>query len=212
MKKTLCLIAVLLMLIPVLTGCGGPAEYTFEKENFSITLTDDFKEISNSPYTYYFVAGSDTETTSDDLAVMIARDPLGAFADGQTEIQLTPEEYAQQFLEKNYLEIPVRVDELDNVCFSYTPAILNRQYLYYGTVKCAEDAYWLCQFVCCREDAKTYGDKFMEWAASIKLFTPTASSETTASGELTASSETMASEEPSAPSEAAESTDGESEQ
>lgn len=132
-----------------------PDPQVFEKEDFQITLTEDFSEESLEDFLAVYISKS--------VYVFVMQEEKSYFDD------ITLEEYAQLVLEVNG-----RTDLLINKQeqylwyeFTETP---DAQELYYVSVCCEyEDAFYVVSFSTPVENRVDYKEQFLDWADTISF-------------------------------------------
>lgn len=137
-----------------------PSPKTFQAEGMSITLTDEFEELSSQNFT--FVYGSDL------IAAFGLKEPF-SLADGFSD--LTLEEYAELVISANNLtNVEIKKDS-GLVGFNYqkTNAETNEMYTYFAYVYKTDSDYWLIQFSTLSEYADQQAEQIKEWAEAIKF-------------------------------------------
>ena len=166
MKKIGLLTALLLSISFLLCGCLpnimfipdedsiGQAK-KFEKDGFSILLTDKFtEEQSQRGFDAYFVA--------DFCGVVVLKEEF-TLEEGLAEKSV--EEYTISVIANNgYTDINPQTK--DGLCFyeRTSDSSYARSYCYKGS-----DAFWIVQFLCNPSDSKTFEDIFYLWAQSVEV-------------------------------------------
>ena len=166
MKKIVLLTALLLSISFLLCGCLldimfipdessiGQAK-KFEKDGFSILLTDKFtEEESQMGFDAYFVA--------DFCGVVVLKEEF-TLEEGLAEKSL--EEYTTSVIANNgYTNITPQTK--DGLWFyeRTTDSSYAQSYCYKGS-----DAFLVVQFLCNPSDAQTLGDTFYLWAQSVEV-------------------------------------------
>ncbi len=166
MKKIILLTALLLSVSFLLCGCltdimlipdessMGQAK-KFEKDGFSILLTDKFaEEESQMGFDAYFVA--------DFGGVVVLKEEF-TLEEGLAEISL--EEYTTSVIANNG-HTNITPQTKDGLWFyeRTTDSSYSQSYCYKGS-----DAFWVVQFLCNPSDAQTLGDTFYLWAQSVEV-------------------------------------------
>ena len=166
MKKIVFLTGLLLSISCLLCGCLPkimfiPDENSigeakkFEKDGFSILLTDKFKEEqSKLGFDAYFVA--------DFCGVVVLKEEF-TLKEGLAEESL--EEYTASVIANNG-HTDITPQTKDGLWFYERPTDSSyaRSYCYKGS-----DAFWIVQFLCKPSDAQTFGDTFDLWAQSVEV-------------------------------------------
>ena len=166
MKKIVLLTALLLSISCLLCGCLPgimfiPDEDTigqakkFEKDEFSILLTDKFtEEQSQLGFDAYFVA--------DFCGVVVLKEEF-SLEEGLDEMSL--EQYITNVIANNgYTDIDPQTK--DGLWFYERTAngSYAQSYCYKGS-----DAFWIVQFLCNPSDTELLGDTFYLWAQSVEV-------------------------------------------
>lgn len=132
-----------------------PKAKTFTKEDFSITLTDEFEEAT--------LDGFYAAYESPSAAVFTLRESKFFFGD------ISLEEYVQLVFKANG-QIGMKANSHRNMLwFSYEKVVDGRN-MYYMAFCCeGEDAFWLVQFVTPSTNKDDYTETFLKWAESIRV-------------------------------------------
>ena len=153
----LLILALALTLGAMLSCQMEPKDKDFEVENLSITLTNEFKEISASGQTKAF--------ESEQIVALFLKESFERFEQDHTAL-----EYAQMVQKSNAIENS-QITESDDgyVEFSYQSG----KYSYYARCYKTADAYWLIRFATSaqndEETAKALDEKIKDFAASIEF-------------------------------------------
>ena len=161
MKRFLA-IALSLILVFSMTSCLKSgfegAEKTYTYENMSITMSENFREIS---YT-----GFDVCYESADVAVFCIKEPF-TLAEGIED--LTLDDYAALTLEANAMQNPTLkdVDGIPVMEYTYYNEGTAITYAYFSALYKSGDAFWVVQFAC-NEDLYAENEAFLiKWAKSV---------------------------------------------
>ncbi|MBE6733898.1 MAG: hypothetical protein E7563_00965 [Ruminococcaceae bacterium] len=157
-----CIVGVI---IGIFVGWGivsdSPAEpETFTKENMSITLTDDFREVQAEGY----LAAYDSEN----VAVLVTKEDfslLEGFGD------YTVEEYAGIVVEVNELKDTQvkKFGDLTYFNYDYYNPDTKTTYEYFSYAYKSQDAFWLIQFATPEEYVSEAEPLIMDWAKSVEF-------------------------------------------
>ena len=151
------ILGIVLGVISGLKGSGDPKE--FINDDFSITLTDAFSEISFEDFTYVF--------DSSDCAVFVVEDSFEYFAD--TEVD-TLEEYAQLLIEVNEFDdstVVKKQGDLIYYVYEGTDSQTNQSFAYTAFVYEGTDSFWLVQFAVPEENAEEKNETVFQWAETV---------------------------------------------
>ena len=131
---------------------------TFTKDDFSITLTEDFKEDQrDEAYVSY---------QSNDVLIYVLREDYSYFDD------ITLEEYVELGLLANDQEgLEVYTGEGYLWC-SYTDETDGEKYYNVVAFYEGKDAFWAIEFTTFKNKAKEYDSQFKQWAASVEVGKP----------------------------------------
>ncbi len=141
------------MVIPDNASIGEPK--TFEKDGFSITLTDKFKEEQSQ-------RGFDAYYVADFCGVVVLKEEF-TLKEGLAQLPL--ETYINDVI-KNNGHTGITPEYKDGLWF-YENTTTNsyvRSYCYKGL-----DSFWIVQFICNREDVPKLSDIFYLWAQGVEL-------------------------------------------
>lgn len=159
---------IIILAVFVLIGAGillvlkfmpeKPAEEkSFTTEDFSITLTDSFKQEQYESFTYAF--------SSKNIVVLASKEEFSLFEDKEI---MTEQEYAQLIIDTNKLEASVSKGENGIIYFMYE-AKGDDVYTYFATTHKTDDSYWLIQFSGPKDKFVNYEEQVKQWAASISF-------------------------------------------
>ncbi len=135
---------------------GAPEAKTFTKAGMSITLNDDYKEVSVDNYTVAY--------DSQKVAVLALKEDFGVF---QGFEDYTVEQYAELVLMANNMDHTLK--NQGNLCyFEYDfKTDTNVEYHYVTFHYKAGDAFWMIQFATPKNNYEKVQTQIMEWAESV---------------------------------------------
>lgn len=134
---------------------------TFTVDNYSITLTTEFKE-----------------EAVDDFDLALFTDNVGVFITGSTDAEFTTDwgeaDSVQGCMENIAIAIGLSADDVwtvgDRAYMEYTAEDDDGSIWYYYTILCRDDdILWLTELCCPEEDMNTYYDPFNLWEVSITI-------------------------------------------
>lgn len=138
-------------------NAGKPAEKTFTKGDFTITLTEEFTQIeADNVYTSF-------ETSS--VFIWTLREDKQLFEDAE---DLTLEQYGKLVMQSNGLDVPLS-REHGRCFFEFTQQTQGQDVYYMAVCNEGEDAFWVTFFTTPVENKEVYQDSFIQWAKSIKV-------------------------------------------
>ena len=158
MKKKLFLFS-LIILAFFITGCQKK-EKLFEKNDFKITLTDDFKEDTYEKANYYFI--------SNDAAVTALKESFELLSQIDITSDSPLEDYANAVLKANNKD-EVLIKEDGFSYFTYTNEVNSNTFFYISVLKKGKDGFWLINFMCLDKDKNNKKDEFLKFAKSIEV-------------------------------------------
>lgn len=133
-----------------------PKDKTFTKENFSITLTDEFVEMDNINYTAWY--------TSPEINAIVIKEPFSDFAN-TLFVDMTAEEYAELLIESNVWKATVgNTNSMVSTIYSsddYKYKFMT--FFFKGT-----NAYYALQFQSALADFDDLDDFFIKSAETFK--------------------------------------------
>jgi hypothetical protein len=134
------------------------AEKTYTYDNMSLTMTENFREIS---YT-----GFDVCYESADVAVFCIKEPF-TLAEGIED--LTLDDYAELTLEANAAQNPTLkdVDGIPVMEYTYYNEDTELTYAYFSALYKSGDAFWVVQFACNEELYAENEASLVKWAKSV---------------------------------------------
>lgn len=127
---------------------------TFVKGDFSITLTEAFKETEMEG----FFVGYESRQA---VVFAIREDKQG--------LEITLEEYAEMVLANNNRENLAQNRRGDYIWFEYTANVDGQELYYLAACYCAEDACWVVNFATPVKNSDEYKESFLTWADSAIL-------------------------------------------
>ena len=146
--------------IGFISGSGiltGEKDKVFTKEEFSITLTNGFRE---SEY-----EGFEVCYDSLDVAVMVLKE---GFADYEGLEELSAEEYGALMIEHYEMEDTLETRDA-YVFLSYEDSVDGTNYLYKAYIFKGHEAFWTVTFATDTADAQEYAEKIEAWANSVSF-------------------------------------------
>ncbi|MBR2343255.1 MAG: hypothetical protein IKA64_03280 [Clostridia bacterium] len=151
-------IGILIALLPDIIVANTPK--TFSAYEMSITLTEEFEEMTYGTYSAVF--------GSENVAVFALEEEF-ALAEGFGDYTL--EEYAELIIEGNGIEYAeLKKDgELTYFEYSFSNPETGVIYRYFCYVYKTDDAFWLIQFATPTDKVDKYAPKIRDWAGSVKF-------------------------------------------
>lgn len=142
-----------------------PMPRTFNHEDMTITLTDDFLNTSmflGDEYIYDVTYGTD------EVSVMVMREPFTLAAGFE---EYTVEEYAQLCVDANDFQVTITSDAAGHPYFEYDyiEPEEGQKFHYYAYAYKSIDAFWLIQFAVLDEQKEIYAPQIAQWAASVEF-------------------------------------------
>lgn len=175
MKKLIALLLALVTVFSFASCVKGAAkdadEKVFKTKDFSITLTEAFKQNRTNAYAGHFEAA--------DAEVFIIKEARADFPEEKQNMPLYDQkgiqEYYAELVWRNHLKMegltaPTYDDKNGLICLEFTEM---KDTGVSEKVFCSmyqnNDAYWTAQFRCAEADYETYKPLFIKWAQSIVL-------------------------------------------
>ena len=138
-----------------LFGTESASPKTFTKEDFQITLTEEFKATEE--------AGFFSSYESKTVMIFTVREEKEIFGD------ITLKEYGELVLQANGKTGIQMNQEEGFIWFEYTDTP-SKQEVYYLAVCCqGEDAFWIINFATPVKNQAKYQETFLDWAKTIKV-------------------------------------------
>ena len=158
MKKLLLTILIFLFTL-TLTGCAKQKE--FEKDDFKITLTDEFEEKEQEKMTYFF--------KSDSIGVAILKEKFEDLKEINLDENSTLEEFKDIVIRKSKNSKVKK--EQDFYYYTYISTINNVTYYYFTAMFKGKDGFWLVNFFTLKENAGKLEKEFLKYAKSVQIKT-----------------------------------------
>lgn len=135
----------------------------FKEEDFSIQLTDDFKQKDLKGATYYY--------ESDTAIVMVIHESEEGLNGIDVTSQSSLEDYMKAVVKNNDLPKKTKIMERENYRYiSYESGDdKNGKYSFIATTYKKGDQFWLVNFACRKSDDGKLKKQFLEWADSVQL-------------------------------------------
>lgn len=128
---------------------------TFVKEDFRITLNDNFKETQEDGFFAFYESKA--------VIVFALREDAELFED------ITLEEYGKLVLEANNRTGAAMNKADDFIWFSYTDAPEDQEIYYMAGCYQSEEAFWIVNFATPVSNREKYEIIFMQWAESVEV-------------------------------------------
>lgn len=159
MKKLLCVLVSLLMVMSLLVSCGSKAK-DFSWQGLTLTLDSSFTTVDttdeSASYANYFKM----------YVVIITRETFAELSEVEIDTDMTVEEYAKLSIEANEFDATVQTE--DGVTYyTYTADVDGTEFTYMATVHRLGEAYWLVQFASETADFETAKPQFITWAKTV---------------------------------------------
>ena len=136
-------------------GKDNASPKTFTKEDFQITLTDDFKVTEEEG----FFVSYDSKT----VMVFSVREEKEIFGD------ISLEEYGELVLQANGRTGAKMTQQDGFVWFEYTNTPGTQEVYYLAVCYQSEDAFWIVNFATPASNQGKYRDRFFDWAKTVKV-------------------------------------------
>ena len=163
-RKLLSVAVIIIGIVVFVTGCVPFAsEKTYEKDDFSIKMESGFFEKDLISVTYYYESKTSILTAlKEDFSTLEA---AGVTKDS------TNEDYLNCIIAVNKFEDSgVKTDKKNNIKYiEYDKTISGRDFYYVAVAVKGEDAFWLCNFACEKDQQSKFKDKFLKWAKTIEV-------------------------------------------
>ncbi|MBR6563120.1 MAG: hypothetical protein IKK70_04200 [Clostridia bacterium] len=163
MKKSVAVFLLFLTLFS-LASCGGDSvkelQFTHE-DGFSITLTEAFREDSNTDYTASYI--------SKDVSVFVLKEPFTKL-EGFGDYSLA--QYGEMLRAANDNGTATELYAIDDITvfeYSFYNKEENLEYKYFNAIFKGDGAFWCVQFACLKADYALYKPDFTEYAKSFMI-------------------------------------------
>lgn len=162
MKKYIKYIVIFLV-IAIATGCNlfDKNEKTYSSKGITVTMKDDFYEKTNIAHTLY-LESSDVIFLADKESFSMLEEYFDIDKDS------TLDEYEEIIKTVNQFDDDFKKDE-NLVYTTYERSVENNDYFYLMSIYKSDDAFWLVNFACLKEDKDKYESNFIKWAKTVKF-------------------------------------------
>ena len=161
MKSAVRLLFIPLLVLSLLLGGCAVKPKTFEKEGFSITLSNKYSEFQND--------GCVAAYESRKGVVLISKESFEELKDHELDASNTPGAYAKLIISVNELG-EIEVQESDGkTYFNYQQTVHKTQYSYLAYVIKDSTGFWMVQFACRTRDYNELESSFHEFFDSFTL-------------------------------------------
>lgn len=166
--KKITKVFISVMLLFFVAGCSSSEEpakestKVYSNNGMSITLPDKFYEKDMISFTNYY--------ESDDTFVTALKESFKDLESIGLNSKSSLEDYAKIILKGNKLDSKLYTSE-DNkyMYFTYENEISEKEFYYMGVVYKTDDAFWLINFACEKDNKSKYSDTFVKWADTVKF-------------------------------------------
>jgi len=159
MKKKLLAIFVIALLL--VTGCGKSSGKVFDEGNFKITLTENFEKKTLPSATYYY------ENNKDNIGVTVLLETYDALK----AINITKDTSLKEYADIIIKQMPTATMKTEGnfMYFTYSKAVSGNTYFYMPTMFKGENGFYLLNFFCLEKDKDASMDKFISWAKTVEV-------------------------------------------
>ena len=171
MKKITSIFLALLMVAGcfALIGCDAiesalnPAEKTFTKDSFSITLNEDFYEKEYISFDYYL--------ESQEVIVAVTKESFSLLQDAGIATNISLKEYGELSILYNEFDgdKPSVVEEDGLTYFTYESTQDGDEFFYTCYLFKGTDAYYMINMMCFADKQDEFLPKFHDWAKTISV-------------------------------------------
>ena len=159
MKRTLLVCGIVIVAIIGLVIYTKMTK-TFTKQDFKITLTNEFKEDNYKGVNYYFI--------SRNSGISVLKEKFDDLKEIELDSESSLDDYAKAVLSANNRE--ARINENKGFYyFTYDDENGNERYYYMTTLFKGEDAFWLVNFFGKYEDRESLEMDFLRYARTINV-------------------------------------------
>ena len=159
MKKRLLAIFVIALLL--VTGCGKSSGKVFNEGNFKITLNENFEKKSLASATYYY------ENNKDNIGVTVLLETYEALK----AINITKDTSLKEYADIIIKQMPTATMKTEGnfMYFTYSKTVGGSTYFYMPTMFKGENGFYLLNFFCLEKDKDANMDKFISWAKTVEV-------------------------------------------
>lgn len=154
-------IIVFCVIFTLLTAsCSFDSEKTYSFDNFSVTLPNDFSEVTDYGYDYYL--------QNSDCIIAVTKETFNSLSDTGLTSESSTMDYANAIILANNINAEPSLGNNSNAFFEYDASGGDGiDYHYYTAIIKGSDAFWICRFACLQENAAEMNPLFREWTDKI---------------------------------------------
>ena len=168
MKKTVCVLLFMGVLISLFAGCSffaaknGDAK-EFSSDGLTLTLTDKFSKAEIEGYTVCY--------DSLDVAVYALKESFEVFENAGLD-NVTLDDYKGYVLDANSKYSPKGDNSFDGLTVLRYESYIEAEktnFTYFVSLYKGTDAFWIVQFACKSSEYADYEQYFVKWAKSVRV-------------------------------------------
>lgn len=153
-------IIVLMMFTLILGGCFNSEvkQKDYSSHGFNIKMDDGMteKDLATATATYM----------SDKVVVTALKEEFTLLEAIDIDEKSSIEDYAEAVIKNNKADYELKEKDGINY-FEYEKTVSGKDYYYYAVVYKSDDAFWLVNFACEKNNKSEYQEKFFEWAKTV---------------------------------------------
>lgn len=158
-KKIVFLLCVFMSF--VLVGCGSEnKEQTYKSNGVQVTMNEGFTEKS--------LASTTVNLESDEALFSALKETFDSLSAVGIDQNSTVEDYAKAVLANNQVDYEIQTKD-DLTYFTYENEANGKTFFYLSSLYKADDAFWLINFACDKNNRDKYEILFLKWASTVKF-------------------------------------------
>ncbi len=153
-------IVVLMMFCVLLGGCFNSTvkQKDYSSHGFNIKMDDGMTEKD--------LATATATWMSDKAVVTALKEEFSILETIDIDKNSKIEDYAKAVIKNNKADYELKEKDGLNY-FEYEQTVSGKDYYYFAAIYKSDDAFWLVNFACDKNNKSEYQDKFVEWAKTV---------------------------------------------
>lgn len=159
MNRKIIKIIFSLIIIILLTGCSE--EKVYKNKGIQITMDKGLFYKNHDNATIYY--------ENENIFIIGLKEKFEDLYELDINHETSIERYANEVFINREESFDLIKDE-NLYYYTYEYEGYENTYYYISTIHKSDDAFWICNFVCKKEDKEKYHDLFIKWGKSVKFY------------------------------------------